>query len=154
MKPETEATLQPIMEAAYARWQGHNWDYETFLDELGALERKVVLVGNLNYQVGNGGFQQWADNGYGQQASRVARVLRAVGSPLCTRAALLVEQVSKELVYDVRGRLVYSYREDDYSQNDTDADYDFDAQDTDFYTFNDAMLDEFAAWVRTQQASH
>jgi hypothetical protein len=54
---------QAVMNGAYEKWQ-NGWSYENFLDHLTYLERCVVVTGNLNYQVENGGFMQWYDNGY------------------------------------------------------------------------------------------
>lgn len=56
--------LQSLMTQAYDRWQASEWSKEEFWDQLDADERFAVMVGNLNYQVENGGFFQWWDNGY------------------------------------------------------------------------------------------
>lgn len=56
---------QEIMDHAYHAWGHHQeWSQEEFLDQLNAVERFAVHTGNLNYQVENGGWAQWADNGY------------------------------------------------------------------------------------------
>jgi hypothetical protein len=61
-------TAQAVMNGAYEKWQ-KGWSYENFLDHLTYLERCVVVMGNLNYQVENGGFMQWYDNGYHKGAN-------------------------------------------------------------------------------------
>lgn len=51
----------------------NEWQMSAGMKRRELLEKKftplhiaAVLLGNLNYQVGNGGFAQWWDNGYGQ----------------------------------------------------------------------------------------
>lgn len=51
-------------------------DKRTCFSILTNLESVAVLFANLNYQVGNGGFQQWITNDYGNPAS--LRALRKV----------------------------------------------------------------------------
>ena len=56
---------QAIMDAAYEKWRtDRGMSYRTFLQSLNPTEQIAVRLGNLNYQVGNGGFRQWVDNGY------------------------------------------------------------------------------------------
>jgi hypothetical protein len=52
------------MTTAYARWEGTGWTKQEFWDKLNAPERFAVYVGNLNYQVENGGWSQWLGNQY------------------------------------------------------------------------------------------
>jgi hypothetical protein len=55
------------MSTAYERWTGGDLKgkaYEGFLYGLTSEQRKAVVLGNFNYQVENGGFMQWVDNGY------------------------------------------------------------------------------------------
>ena len=63
---------QAIMDIAYALWQskeGQNWTHKEMLEQVtdgyGFISRLAVQLGNLNYQVENGGWIQWYDNGYG-----------------------------------------------------------------------------------------
>ncbi len=58
-------THQLIMNKAYDRWQKNAkvWDKFMFFDQLDFQERVAVSLGNLNYQVENGGFSQWKYNG-------------------------------------------------------------------------------------------
>jgi len=57
--------MQALMDAAYARWQANDrWSRDQFRDQLDAAERFAVSMGNMNYQVENGGWKQWWDNGY------------------------------------------------------------------------------------------
>lgn len=66
-----------LMNAAYDRWRENNWSREEFLDQLTPQEKFAVCTGNLNYQVENGGFSQWCENGYGTEET-VTYLLRAL----------------------------------------------------------------------------
>ena len=56
---------QSLMDSAYDKWkQNKDWNNDQFFNHLDYLERVAVVLGNLNYQVGNGGFSQWEGNGY------------------------------------------------------------------------------------------
>lgn len=72
---------QKLMDGAYEKWQGQKWTYSQFLANLDAKERQAVLLGNMNYQIGNGGVQQWVDNGYALKAVDLFDVLKLMGSP-------------------------------------------------------------------------
>ncbi len=82
---------QKLMDDAYDAWQNHNdeaasksqkiWTYSEFLATLDAKKRQAVLLGNLNYQIGNGGVEQWVDNGYACTAPELLAVLALMGSP-------------------------------------------------------------------------
>lgn len=55
---------QQLMTSAYDKWQDGNVKYERWLNGLPRVEMDAVLLGNLNYQVENGGITQYVDNGY------------------------------------------------------------------------------------------
>jgi len=59
---------QHLMKEAYDLWSQHNWSYEEFLEnirtKLSQLHYDAVIIGNLNYQVTNGGWFQWYLNDY------------------------------------------------------------------------------------------
>jgi len=57
--------IQRLMTTAYNRWEKRAYmTYEQFVESLPLREKMAVVFGNLNYQVHNGGFLQWDDNGY------------------------------------------------------------------------------------------
>ncbi len=153
-KNDPYAVLQPIMEAAYTKWPTHG-RYSDFLFEIGGVEKYVVLIGNLNYQVCNGGFTQWVDNGYGRHWQDVLRVLEKVGTDTAKRVAMLVEKVGKQLRYNSRGVLDFSNTTSRsfYSDDDGDSEDewpDFSAEDDAFYAINDQLLIDMAAFVQSQ----
>lgn len=58
---------QQLMDSAYELCQKHkNWDKDDFFDHLDYIQKVAVALGNLNYQVENGGFSQWGFNGYAE----------------------------------------------------------------------------------------
>jgi len=64
------------MDGAYDKWginkkTGKAWRYRQFLNNLDAVERKAVVLGNFHYQTCNGGLQQWVDNGYASDSGKV-----------------------------------------------------------------------------------
>lgn len=77
-----ETKWQALMDSAYSKWD-HNdrITYGQFLEMLDSKERHAVLLGNMNYQISNGGVQQWVDNGYALKAVSLFDVLRLMGSP-------------------------------------------------------------------------
>lgn len=78
---------QFIMDRAYARWQEHDttaqeeerwddiWSQEEFWQQLYPIEKVAVYCGNLNYQVENGGWIQWIDNGLAVCANELEHIL-------------------------------------------------------------------------------
>lgn len=67
-KDETHQTWQALCNIAYERWQEggdlNDKTYDVFVEQLDDIFRIAVELKNLNYQVENGGFLQWEDNGY------------------------------------------------------------------------------------------
>lgn len=60
--------LERLMKSAYDRYQANpNWSATDFHAQLTPAETIAVHIGNMNYQVGNGGWSQWFDNGYGRR---------------------------------------------------------------------------------------
>ena len=69
-------TWQDLMDRAYDKWkQNKDWKYSQFLLNLDSVERKAVILGNFNYQVLNGGFVQWVENGYASGGGRELLVI-------------------------------------------------------------------------------
>lgn len=68
---EERSYHQDLMDEAYKLWTDEEfkrWDYEQFLkaviNNFGDFHFYAVITGKFNYQVENGGFSQWYDNGY------------------------------------------------------------------------------------------
>ena len=99
---ETKTDLwQSHMTAAYDRWQQHqDWSYGRFLLSCNGLERVAVLLGNLKYQVENGGISQWVCNDYARHASEVIETLRMIGREQgCAVAGKVAERIQSLMRY-------------------------------------------------------
>jgi hypothetical protein len=117
-------TFQGLMDEAYATWQADNSkSYDDFIFDLPPIQRMAVLIGNLNYQVENGGFRQWIGNGYSDHAKDVRRVLDRIGTPAAYTAANLVLIGAR-----------------------ADEDDDLDAQDAAYYKLNDQLMADAEAF--------
>ena len=96
---------QELMDKAYSRWQKggdlHNTSRIEFLDKLTDPERMAVVLGNLNYQVENGGWNQWVDNGYCTSIVHLKDALEKVGTPTAKKVLTMVETVEDDLSDEV-----------------------------------------------------
>lgn len=90
MEAKTDVT-QEVMNKAYDRWQKVNCSQRTFWDSLSNRECVAVFVGNMNYQVCNGGWDQWHGNGYSECAPALNKILKAIG-PNGQKVAELMRQ--------------------------------------------------------------
>ena len=121
---------QAVMNRAYDLWQKYpDWTYSEFIDELSPADRSVVLIGNLNYQVENGGFSQWLTNGYGECVRELARALDAIGAVRV--AEMVYAAVSAWQVYQDQRRRARLWWSDD--NDDDDDSLDFEAMDAEYY---------------------
>jgi hypothetical protein len=57
---------QELMNEFYDFWQGSGLERKVALAKFDDLHQAAVMLGNLNYQVTNGGFNQWNFNGYSE----------------------------------------------------------------------------------------
>jgi hypothetical protein len=82
-----------LMNAAYDRFDS-SMSREEFLAQLGPVEYEAVIVGNLNYQVQNGGFMQWVDNQYytPDTAASLARIFTRMGTPASKSALTILRE--------------------------------------------------------------
>ncbi len=95
---------QALMTEAYKGWTD-GMTYGVFLATLDRLPRVAVLLGTLNYQVGNGGVSQWVDNGYACHARDVLAALWLIGTPRAAEwANLLSPFVRQHVNPDATGR--------------------------------------------------
>ncbi len=117
---------EDLVNKAYTRWQKggdlEEVSSEEFLDELDPLTRKAVILGNLNYQVGNGGFVQWVDNGYAScQMVQLKRILTKMDTELSKKTLTLIAKVEPLIIIGAKNRGMNG----EYWQNETDAHHDF-----------------------------
>ena len=81
------------MNEAYAMWKTHKeWSIDEFFDHLSFIQRVAVALGNLNYQVGNGGFSQWGFNGYAESHYDFLSRLNTEKYPQLTEALKIMQK--------------------------------------------------------------
>lgn len=100
-KLSEKSIWQELINAAYARWLDGDLErlrYDVFVEALDPEHREAVVLKNLNYQVLNGGFRQWYDNGYSSDAPYLCEVLTAMDTPASKAAAAIVEQAYDEVI--------------------------------------------------------
>lgn len=110
MKTDTSC-WQNLMDNAYDKWginkkTGKSWGYRQFLNNLDAVERKAVVLGNFHYQTCNGGLQQWVDNGYASDSGKdLLAILDEMGTENSRELAGIVRDVLKnvDMTQDNRG---------------------------------------------------
>lgn len=142
--------MQMHMDVAYDRWQKANAlrterkeisiTKEEFWDTLSANERLAVFAGNFNYQVTNGGFQQWHDNGYAtsEVLAYLHRVCSRINSEISGKvdALLTLFEEAKEMLDEEDGYMDGSDGAwEQFSGNTSELD-------SDFYQINDKFLEE------------
>ena len=134
--------LEAVMSKAYKKWEGKSWSYEDFLMELDANERDVVVIGNLNYQVCNGGFSQWAGNDYDEGIVFLERALGKINTKEAKRASEMARTVTDMKSGAEKGS-GYDGWGDDMSEREQDVDYETCNEfDNEFYKFNELLLEQ------------
>ena len=143
--------MQMHMDVAYDRWQKTNAERterqeisqtkEEFWDTLSANERLAVFVGNFNYQVENGGFSQWDDNGYA--TSEVVAFLHRVCGKINSEISGKVDAL---LTLFEEAKAMYVEEEEHSYEGANEPWQDFnkntDELCTDFYKINSKFLEE------------
>lgn len=138
--------IDRLMDEAYKLWQDHEndnpskrWDQEDFyrhvMMDLSGFHALACVLGNLNYQVENGGFVQYLDNGYAEAAEWF---MRSAFDNLDTEATKRVS----ELVGRFYSRLRWYKLLD---ENDDCSNY-FNDLDEAFYKVNEQFMADLEAY--------
>lgn len=151
---------QSLMDEAYALWRTSEprWLYEEFLANLDPLHRAAVMLGNMNYQVENGGWGQWTDNKYAICWDQLKLVLSEMAEtcPLAPTVSRLAADSVKAYTESERIR-----PSDFASEADDEVDeYDLyeeaqaecyarcDGHSDRYYEFNDDWMIQCEIWLR------
>jgi len=149
---------QELMDSAYEKYADH-LSNEEWMKILTPLEQKAVVLGNLNYQVENGGFVQWVDNGYYLDSPLVKTCLKEMGTELALQVLKMVEDVLVETIPDAkRTGFCGKYwrcelKEDSWFGDDEDEDYEepshssFESHDSEYYKINEQFMVEVEAYL-------
>lgn len=129
---DQEKVHQRLMNEAYDRWNSpplQGKSYQDFLMKLTPIHRDAVVLGNLNYQVENGGFSQWLGNGYGETMG----FLRSAVDKMMTQTAKEVYSLARKAI---------QFDPDSVCGEDTDD------LDKAFYKINAQFLQDCEAYFR------
>ena len=96
---------QELMDEAYDRWKKggdlENTSRIVFLDKLTTHQRMAVVLGNMNYQVENGGWNQWVDNGYCTSYPHLMDALETLGTDNAKKIITMLDTIGDDLRDDV-----------------------------------------------------
>lgn len=128
-----ESKHQDLMTKAYTKW-AKGLNYREFLYKLDVAERRAVVIGNLNYQVENGGFAQWVDNKYSDGIEFLREALTAVGTDTAKKV--------RDMAYQAFNLCEEESRYNRYDSEDNDEDYrsPLDELDTRYYELSDQLI--------------
>jgi hypothetical protein len=144
---------QELMNQAYEKWRQNDWTQQVFWQHLDFVEKVAVYTGNLNYQVENGGFAQWIDNGYSDCATELIDILEDdIGTEAAIEIAAMIKTASKRQEYDDQECdccTGHCWHEEDECM--CECSYpDYDDLDKKFYEINQQFLVDVQEWLDRQ----
>jgi len=89
---DAEEYVQGLVDKAYEKWRESEMSYPGFIESLDRRHQGAVVIGNLNGQVCNGGFEQWYENGYVDVVSHVRWFLGAIDTDASKEALRLLRE--------------------------------------------------------------
>ena len=93
----TYPTWLAIVDAAYNRWEKgdlRGQSYRDFIEALSPLDKKAVLLRNLDYIVGRDGFYGWIHNGFSIYVREVMEILGEIGTDSAKKTRALLKKLS------------------------------------------------------------
>lgn len=140
---EAENYLQAIMDEAYDMWRTKNeWRKEQFWLHLTYPQKVTVWSGNLNYQIHNGGFLQWHDNGYSNCAEDLILILEEINTDATMAVANIIRQVM-----NIVPLALDEWNGDYYSGNEIALD-ELDELDSKFYDIAEIFMVDVAEYLK------
>jgi hypothetical protein len=147
-----DLTMQRVMNEAYAEWGDASSQaafYEKWKDN--HVRLMAVVMGNLNYQVENGGWVQWADNQYAEAARPyIFDLLSALNTDNARTVEGFVRQVYREMRnekdFDRYHQRSGSWLSDHWNEDDY-YDWNLEGADTAYYAISDAFMLEVNAYI-------
>ena len=86
--------IQALMDEMYDKWQkGDNKSKWEVLDDFSEAHKIAVVFGNFNYQVENGGIEQWIYNGYFQDDAEKFIEFLEIGAETDDRCRNILDKV-------------------------------------------------------------
>lgn len=151
---EGEDLHQQLMNEAYDEWQKHKeWSKTDFMDSLDDIHREAVALGNMNYQVQNGGWEQWHDNGYSFQFDLVDDVLEKIGTRTSTEARRILGQVM-EIIEQMGGARSGGFEFGGDEDETMDLREQLDEFDDQYYEIDDQLMKDAEEYFQIQKRSN
>lgn len=170
-KNQKHDAWQQVMDRCYDAWptvKKEHWDgeeyddecsYAEFIESLSEEDARLVVLGNLNYQVTNGGFSQWVYNEYSDFIDLALAATADIGTPSAKRLHDLLLEVDGTLSYyegamkDIHEAVKYDYPALDEAKEEImemlqDKMHDaLGAYDDEYYEFNEQLVVEINQWL-------
>jgi hypothetical protein len=102
---------QELMNKAYdtEKATGEKWSYRHMLDNSPKAQAHAVVLGNMNYQVCNGGWVQWVDNGYCVGYTTLIEALKSMDTELSKKVMGMVKSIGEYLTDEVKSGTMDSH---------------------------------------------
>ena len=146
---QQQATHQELMDEAYKGFTD-SMSNEDFRATLSPKHRDAVILGNLNYQVGNGGFQQWYDNNYGKRD--IDYLINTLLPQITTFAGEKVLDILEQ-VRAIREEYEEITRGMEYEDNEVEHIWRaYDLQDDRYYDIDDQFMEDVQEYLNKLQS--
>lgn len=158
-----KSRIQQLMDEAYDQWQSNdNWSLEDFRRHIVKNMTKehlmAVQIGNLNYQVENGGFLQWHDNGYSIDIEDLISYCKEINTEASRKVKGLLYEVQEFLEFHYEGKkkiidLLVRNMMEDYVETIKDCfqlqlSHNFNNLDNKYYKINDKFLSDVETFLK------
>jgi hypothetical protein len=146
-----EMLMQKLMNQAYAEWRVNDWTQVDFYAHLHTSDHNqliAVVLGNLNYQVENGGWSQWIFNGYTKSAEPyILDILQEINTANSKTVEEYVRKAIREMHAEERFE---ANKRSGWSDDDYDYELDLNAEDDGYYAINEAFMLEVNAYLENK----
>ena len=134
------------MDEAYDLWRKEDWDKDQFFDHLNYVQRVAVALGNMNYQVNNGGWSQWYFNGYADTHVKFLDRMNFSGFPELEKAQEIMRDA-----YERLERNEENSRDGRYEDDESDV---LDIYDKEYYKLKKAekQMEEYICTLENNEA--
>jgi hypothetical protein len=130
MSKEKQPVWQSLMDEVYDEWGKHEGkSQKEVMDMFSYVHQRAIRLGNFNYQVCNGGYRQWADNGYILHIKELIEDLEAINTEISLEIAKGLKPVVEHVNFDENekgcfGEYLITERCDycDYGEREYDCD--------------------------------
>lgn len=144
------ALHQDLMDEAYNLWQSNpDWNSQDFINNLKSkIHKDAVVLGNLNYQVENGGFDQWWFNEYGPRDYRylMNEILHSVNIQSFQIVLNIVRKAVPKL--EELSRIQNNWGEDDEDDEAFILEKELDDLNSEYYEVNDQFMEDVEKYLQ------